>query len=284
MTFNMLIHEVGHGQAIHAFTPNGQTIVIDLGCTEEFSPLQWLKKSRATIDLLIITHPHGDHIDEILKLGSLGFQVRQLWRPKWLSEEDVRKANQDSYSERLNCYFDDFNNTYTHTLLEREAVRNPNVNGGVKITSHSSQSCGTSNINNHSGVTVFEYQGVKIVVPGDNEPPSWRALIAKDSFVKSVKGAHILIPSHHGRESGYCEDLFSSGIIEPRLCIVSDGRVQDTDAVSRYSGHSLGWKVQSRSDGTSNERKCLTTRNDGYIDVRVGLNDNSKSYLSVERK
>ena len=30
MTLKIKIHDVGHGQAVHVFTPNGQTIVIDL--------------------------------------------------------------------------------------------------------------------------------------------------------------------------------------------------------------------------------------------------------------
>ena len=65
----IIIHDIGHGQAVHAFTPNNQTIVIDLGCSDWFSPLKWLRKYTETIDSLIITHPHVDHIDEILEIA-----------------------------------------------------------------------------------------------------------------------------------------------------------------------------------------------------------------------
>jgi beta-lactamase superfamily II metal-dependent hydrolase len=57
MTLRIVIHNVGHGQAIHAFTPAGETIVIDLGCSSNFSPLEWLSQSTKTIDKLIISHP-----------------------------------------------------------------------------------------------------------------------------------------------------------------------------------------------------------------------------------
>ncbi len=96
MTLNIRIHNVGHGQSIHAFTPNGKIVVIDLGCSKDFSPLNWLSAYSKKIDSLIITHPHGDHIDEILLLKK--FHIGQLWRPKWLEEQDIRKQNHSAYS------------------------------------------------------------------------------------------------------------------------------------------------------------------------------------------
>lgn len=279
MTLKITIHNVGHGHAIHAFTPNGQSIVIDLGCSDDFSPLAWLRSKTDTIDSLMITHPHGDHIDEILELERLNFNVRQIWRPKWLSEDDVRKANQSDYTEKLDCYLDMSNNRFTHSVQENERVGNPDVSGGVSIKRYSTDKCGTSNINNHSGVAIFEYHGVKVVIPGDNEPPSWKELLEQDSFLKAVSGADIFLASHHGRESGYHSELLNT--IKPRLCVVSDGRVQNTDATSRYSGHAAGWQVKSKSDGSSQNRKCLTTRTDGSIEIEIGQNSNGRAFIAV---
>ena len=279
MSLKIFIHDVGHGHAVHAFTPNGQSIVIDLGCSDNFSPLDWLRGQTDTIDSLVITHPHGDHIDEIQKLED--FNVRQIWRPKWLSEEDVRNANQNSYSEKLDYYFDISNNRFTHPIKNEELVGNPDVSAGVTITKHASNDCGTSNINNHSGVVVFEYHGVKVVIPGDNEPPSWKALLEQNEFVEAVQGAHVFMASHHGRESGLHPDLFKT--IAPKLCIVSDGRVQDTDATSRYSAYASGWSVFSKSEGESKERFCLTTRTDGYVEIEIGQNGDGNTFLSVSK-
>ena len=77
MTLQIFIHNVGHGQAIHAITPSGKTVVIDLGRSSDFSPLEWLRQDTDTIDSLVITHPHGDHIDEFLLLNKMGFKIRQ---------------------------------------------------------------------------------------------------------------------------------------------------------------------------------------------------------------
>jgi beta-lactamase superfamily II metal-dependent hydrolase len=276
----ILIHNVGHGQAVHAFTPDGKVVVIDLGTSADFSPLEWLSGHTKTIDSLVITHPHGDHIDEMLLIKDLGLKVRQLWRPKWLPREDVYAQNQATYQERLDAYFA-MSDSYNHQILDEELVGNPAVTGGVTIKKFASKGCGTSNINNHSGVVVFEYLGVRIVIPGDNEPPSWKELLKQREFVDMVSGTHIFMASHHGRESGYCPELFSAlNKGAPKLCVISDGRVQDTDATSRYSYHAEGWDVGRRSGLRRETRNCVTTRSDGYVEIEVGPNQTAP-YLSV---
>ena len=52
------------------------------------------------------------------------------------------------------------------------------------------------------------------------------------------------------------------------LTVISDGRVVDTSATSRYSAESKGWVV-TRRNGPRTERKSVTTRNDGIIEVVV---------------
>lgn len=70
MTLRMTVWNVEHGSAIHLATPNGRNIVIDLGRTTHVSPLVALKfPGRVpTIDYLVVTHPHLDHIKDILSV------------------------------------------------------------------------------------------------------------------------------------------------------------------------------------------------------------------------
>ena len=79
-----------------------------------------------------------------------------------------------------------------------------------------------TNLNNHSIVTVIEYQGVKILSPGDNEPPSWEELLADVAFREAIRNTHVLVAPHHGRESGFHPGLFDH--ISPLLTIISDGK------------------------------------------------------------
>lgn len=279
MTLQIFIHNVGHGQAIHAITPSGKTVVIDLGRSSDFSPLEWLRQDTDTIDSLVITHPHGDHIDEFLLLNKMGFKIRQLWRPKWIPKEEIIKQNQSSFTEKLNAYFD-MSDEYCNGIDSNEEIGNPAVSGGVSIEKFFSSDCGFSNINNHSGVVVFKYQGVTVVIPGDNEPASWKSLMKQPAFVTAISNAHVFMASHHGRESGYCSDIFVS---KPLLCVVSDGRVQDTDARHRYTYHARKWSVTNRTRNMREERACLSTRNDGHIKIKIGPNpQGGTGYLAVE--
>ncbi len=279
MTTRVLFHDVGHGQAVHIFTPDGKAVVIDLGCSADFSPLEWLALSTKTIDLLIITHPHGDHIDEILMLDKLSFHVRQLWRPRWLTAQEVYDANQAAYKTKVDRYLK-MSSVYTGEIPATEKILgNPKASGGVTIDTYASPECGTSNINNHSGVTVIKYASSTIIVPGDNEPSSWAELLKQPGFVSALKSADIFMASHHGRASGYSADLFADDR-KPALVCISDGRVQDTDATARYSANATGWTVHNRSGFPSESRKAVTTRSDGRIDVTLGMNDTTP-FLSV---
>lgn len=282
---NLVIWDVQHGSAAYLKTPNGKHIVIDLGTGDftkdnpGFSPLLHLKNKYGInqIDQVTITHPHTDHIDDIFNFDSLSPLV--LSRPNHLSEEDIRKANRSSDGYKVEKYFE-INNRYCDPLGEREDPKKAVNNGGVNIQSFIPNTCGVSNINNHSIVTIIEYLNVKIMIPGDNEAASWKELLSIPSFANGIKGTNILIASHHGRESGYYLELFQH--FNPELVIISDGPFCDTSATGRYSGLAKGWTVYKRSEDEKigYERKCLTTRKDGTVVIKVGK-DKEKTFMNV---
>lgn len=280
MSLNIYIWDVGHGLSVHAFTPVGETIVIDLGVSSYFSPMEILeRKNISTIDMLIISHPHGDHIDEIETLKSKGFFVRQFHRPSWLSNQEVYNANQSSCYDKVRSYIE-MSENYNEPIPDNALVGSPDVSGGVRIETFYSSDCGHSNINNHSLVTLFEYQGVKVLIPGDNEPASWKSLLEQPYFKNRIKNTSLFVASHHGRESGYHPDLFKE--FTPDICVVSDGRVQDTDATSRYSSHASGWLTHHRENKPSKERSCLTTRSDGFVHIKIGKDQGKENpYMAV---
>ena len=127
-------------------------------------------------------------------------------------------------------------------------------------------------------MTVVSYQGVKILLPGDNEEFSWDELLCDRKFVEAIRGTHILVAPHHGRRSGFHGPLFEC--IEPKLTIIPDGRVVDTSATSRYSAVTEGWTVQRRSGGQE-KSYCVTTRKDGAIDTEITAGFNGRTTLKV---
>lgn len=107
---------------------------------------------------------------------------------------------------------------------------------------------------------------MKFLIPGDNESPSWEELLSQRTFVTAITGTHVLVAAHHGRESGFHRPLFEH--FNPLITLISDGRAVGTSVTSKYYDVTKGWKVRRRN-GTSQERKCVTTRNDGHIEVKV---------------
>lgn len=279
----MVFWDVQHGHATYIKSPNNRHIVIDLGTgdysshNEAFSPLQHLKYKYHVnqLDYVIITHPHLDHINDILNFDDLSPKV--LRRPHLTVQEIMENVRaEDEKKFKKYC---EIENRYTNSIVG--GPNDPDIlnnYGGMKFETFSAVGCSHDNFNNQSIITVIEYANRKVVIPGDNEDCSFAELMQSASFKSAIKDADILLAPHHGRESGYNNDFVS--LVNPRLTIVSDGRYCDTSANTRYSGKSRGWKVYKKN-GTSSMRYCLTTNSDGEVYVEFGINSNGENYLQA---
>lgn len=281
----IIFWDVEHGHAAYLRSPNGRHIVIDLGTGsfesgEEFSPLYHLKSQYKInqLDYVIITHPHVDHIDDILNFDSLNPKL--LHRPKHLDKKPILDNASDTDKPKLEKYFE-ISERYNTSIPDTSpnSTKNPANWGGLNIKTFTPSKCAQSNINNHSVVTVFSFEGLKVLIPGDNEPPSWNELNDVDGFKDLTKDVDVLLASHHGRKSGFDNDTMKH--FNPRITVVSDGAYTDTSASSRYSAISRGWMVYKK-DGTSEKRFCLTTRDDGVITVKFGKVTNGNPFLNVK--
>ncbi|MET0572148.1 MAG: hypothetical protein ABWZ79_12035 [Pedobacter agri] len=288
-TVKMRVWDVKHGSAIFIQTPNNRVHVIDLGRgdysenSDDRSPLETIKNHYrlSTINHLTITHPHKDHIDDILSLDRLGIEVEVLLRPKWLSRGDVSGTIRSADQAKFDKYFslnDGYNVDVTGTSSDVHISSNT---GGVKFEHFSTATLPKNNFNNHSIVTVMKYEGVTIVIPGDNEYDSLEELMQDTSFKTAISNCDILIAPHHGRESAYHSGFVSTA--NPRLTIISDGSICDTSANSKYSQASRGWDIWKGQN--QQKRYLLTTNTDGEIYIDFGKNPNEdNAFLQVEIK
>lgn len=281
----MVFWDVQHGHATYIKTPNNRHIVVDLGTGDYsgnnvgFSPLKHLKTNYGItqLDYVVITHPHLDHIDDILNFDSLSPKI--LWRPTALSNEEVMAGAQEKDRDKFQKYCE-INNRYNGSIDPNSSnnTENPDNWGGLSIKLFSTSNCNHNNFNNFSAIMIFEYAEIKVVVPGDNENTSFSELMNNNSFISAIQGAYVLLAPHHGRESGYNSDFVTK--VNPHITIVSDGSYCDTSANNRYSQKSQGWLVH-KSNGTSSTRKCLTTNSDGAATVKFGYEDDLSRFLSV---
>ena len=272
MVLKFITWDVEHGSAAYIKTPNGKHIVIDLGARRAtdsgFSPLVHLRKNWGVqeLDLVVITHPHLDHIEDISNFRA--FKPKVLMRPNHLTDNDIWGNNQKASPETrwLIQEYININRDYNRPTSPVTRPSSPVNFGGVSLKFFVPKHAPRENINNHSVVTVMSYGGVKFLMPGDNEPPSWSELLKDRKFVEAIGGTHVLVAPHHGRESGFHGPLFR--VIRPLSTIISDGNFVDTSATSLYSERTEGWQV-NRRNGRSDFRKCVTTRKDGPIDITV---------------
>lgn len=272
----MTVYNVQLGLAVHVKAPNGKYIIIDLGTGVSGggneSPL--LKRRNDNIGYMIITHPHLDHIDDILH-----FDVNSpttLRRASEITNAEVMQGVRECDKPKFRKYCE-INDRYSSPVSATTDPSNPDNYGGLSIGTFSTGLCDKSNFNNFSIITVFQLAGCKIVVCGDNETESLDTLMGRASFKEAVKNADILVAPHHGRDSGYYDDFVS--LVNPLLTIISDTYYSDASAVDKYREKTRGWTVWNKNGG-SDKRYCLTTRSDGDVQVVFG-ESNDPNYTSV---
>lgn len=206
-------------------------------------------------------------------------EPRVLLRPNHLTRDEVMKDVRAEDARLFEAYFA-LSDSYSVAVVDG-GQNDPSDGsnwGGMTFKAFLSTSCARSNINNHSIVVVAEYLGLRVVVSGDNESCSLGDLILQEAFARAVGNADVLLAPHHGREAGFYLDFVK--LVNPRLTVISDGAYGDTSATARYSALTRGWTVQRRSGG-SEVRKCVTTRTDGDISIKVGPGAQAP-FLSVE--
>lgn len=135
---------------------------------------------------------------------------------------------------------------------------------GIEVRTFSNCYPAFNDTNNLSLLTFLKVAGVKFVLPGDLERKGWLDLLKNSEVCSLLEGVDIFIASHHGRESGYCKEVF--GYCNPSLVIMSDGPIQynTQEMANVYGKHASGGLFNGH------RRKVLTTRNDGNIGWQFG--------------
>ncbi len=266
-SLDVVIWDVEHGSAIYVNTPNDKKLVIDLGegsftnSNKTFSPLLHLRQQHGVsrVDALVITHPHGDHIDDIPNLNHV--IPNAIYAPRWIDRDLVREKNKGKDAAKTQRYFE---------WLDHKPTQTNKALGDLTDWGCSISLFGTnykeSNLNNYSLVTVISHAGSTILIPGDNESPSWKLLLEQPAFVSAIKNTNLFVTSHHGRESGYYADLFKQ--FKPQLCFVSDTNDIPTSATNKYTYHATGANVYNRASKQRESRKTVTTRSDQCITIK----------------
>ena len=189
----MTVWDVQLGLAVHVKAPNGKYIIIDLGTgtveSGNSSPLRKLMWNN--IVYMIISHPHLDHISDILNFDINPPKI--LHRPKSLTNEEIMEGVRYCDRAKFEKYCE-INDRYNSPVGvdDENYTGNPNNYDGLEIQTFSTSACDHSNFNNFSIITVFTLSDVKVVVCGDNEKDSLDILMQQRDFKDAVRNADVL--------------------------------------------------------------------------------------------
>jgi len=234
--------DVEHGLAIWIQTPNGQNHWIDTGKIAEdpqrgengFDPAGWVKSKYGvkSLDYLIITHPDEDHYNGLPELSSAFYPIKVLCRNKEfinnrtkelfgkdnLSDADIENLKPDKQT----LY--SMHKQYNQSVDWNENPQNPEVNGGVTVQTYHAPYTDNISVNNASIIVFYKYKNRLFVVTGDIEKSGWDEVynnhkVEIDKLIRDSDSV-VLVAPHHGRESGYIQEMVD--ILLPTLILVSD--------------------------------------------------------------
>lgn len=249
----------------------GRLAMIDSGDNGDtgWKPSTYIRHGlrRNVLDYLFVTNADLDHISDLNNLWREGIAVSAFIRNRSVSPEVLRiiKEAAGEVTEDIGRYLD-LHAGYIHPVA---SPFDQNM-GGITYRAFWNSTPRFYDTNNLSLVVFFKYGTFKIVFPGDLEEAGWLALLERPEFRAELADTTILIASHHGRENGYCAEVFNH--CHPQAIVMSDKAiVHDTQRIAQtYRQRVIDhWPNGIIVATTGKNRHVLTTRRDGSIQIRV---------------
>lgn len=203
--------DVGQGDSILIQTPQNQNILIDGGPDDMVihglsKNLSWWDR---TIDLLILTHPHDDHVtglNDVLKR----YQVKKIAYTgvihnspnyiAWLKSVQAKKIPMFIINQ------------------PRKIILNEDCVLDVIYPTNGLLNKEIDNVNNSSIVVKLNYKDVKFLFTGDVEEIVEEKLLADSADLKS----HVLKIAHHGSDTSSIDDFLKK--VDPDVAVISVGK------------------------------------------------------------
>ncbi len=238
--------DIGQGDAILVVAPSGATMLIDGGPDPERT-LRALGRAlpfhRRTIDLLVLTHPHQDHVAGLVDVLDR-YRVRAVVDPgRAFDNPTYGRFQADASREpgavvligRAGLTFALDATTTARILYPTEA--------------DAAAPLPDDDINNASVVMLLEHGPFRALLTGDAEMPVEATLLARNDLGPVT----LLKVGHHGSHSSTSEGLLATA--EPMLALISCGIDNDyghpaPETLAHLAEHGVG-VLRTDRDGTS---------------------------------
>jgi len=213
--------DVGQGSSSLMELPGGPCVLVDGGGfynnrfdvgSRIVGPFLW-KRKIATVDILVLSHPHPDHLNGLLFIAR-HFNVREVWVNLEPADTQPYRDFLDIISEEGIC------------VIGPQDLLRPRVINGVRFEvlyppvdflDRKPQEIWRTP-NNNSLVLKVSFQDISFLLPGDIEAEAERELSALDC--RTLKCDLLLVP-HHGSRSSSTPKFLEC--VDPDVAVVSSG-------------------------------------------------------------
>ena len=208
--------DVGQGDSTLIITPQGKTILIDGGGSENYDVgknilLPYLLDRKVTnLDYVIISHFDTDHVGGILTV---------------LEELNVKKVITGKQYESSENYEKFLRIVKEKNLLVKQVQKGDNINIEkhiqIKVLFPEKEKIEENNINNNSLVFKLMYKDFSILFTGDIERISEERLVKLYSNTNILKST-ILKVAHHGSKTSSIQEFLE--LVHPKIALIGVGK------------------------------------------------------------
>ena len=203
--------DIGQGDAALIKSPSGHNILIDGGPGSKIleclpKELSWYDQ---TIDLMILTHPHSDHVDGLIPVLKR-YDVKQILSTGVVHSSPTYLAWLDIVREQ----------NIPLVIVDREQIINLGNDCLLQLIYPLTNLSGreVNNLNNSSIVARLTYKDTSFLFMGDAEIEVEQELIQKGVYLES----NVLKTGHHGSDTSSSEEFLN--LVKPEYAIVSSGK------------------------------------------------------------
>ena len=201
---------VGQGDCSLVQTADGRNVLIDAGDVETANDVTeyLLRNGVHRIDLLVITHPHSDHI------GGL---------PEILDKFGVSEVLDAGITHGSQAYRDVLSTIEARRIVYKQAVQAAKVGVGRDLTLEvlwppKDYSVGSEEmLNNGSVVGRIQFEDVSFLFTGDIQGEAEGLLLASGENLEST----VLKVAHHGSDSSTSNEFLQ--VVKPAYAVISVG-------------------------------------------------------------
>lgn len=232
-TLEVYFFDVGQGDSELIRLPGGENILIDAGTSSTEDELVGELRSLGaeTLDLVVATHPHADHIGGMAAVID-AFDVRQVVMPR-ISESDTPTTK--TYENLLQSIADK-----GLTITPAEPGDELLSSGGAVLTVLAPNGEDYGDLNNYSVVLRLTYGEDSFLFTGDAEEASEEEMLSLDWPLTAT----VLKCGHHGSETSTSPSFLDA--VSPQYAVISCGVDNDyghPDAVTLEKLEAAGVEV-----------------------------------------